>query len=237
MQLKFMFADGGGDEMKKGKFFVIEGTDGAGKATQAQLLCNALETEGRPIMKRSFPCYGTPACAPVEMYLKGAFGPKPEDVNAYTASLFYAVDRFASYRTGWGQFLKDGGIIVADRYTTSNAVHQCSKLPSEQWDEYLDWLFDLEYGKLGLPAPDKVLFLSMPVEVSERLMNGRYHGNEDKKDIHEKDVAFLQRSRAAGEYCCGRFGWNRIECARNGAPRSIEDIAAEVLAEVEKALG
>lgn len=166
--------------------FVIEGTDGSGKATQAGLLCQAIADKGRPVKKLSFPCYGTPACAPVEQYLAGAYGSNAGDVNAYAASLFYAVDRFASFKTDWGQFLKEGGIVISDRYTTSNAVHQCAKLPKDQWDEYLDWLFELEYGKMSLPEPDKVFFLDMPAEVSQKLMTGRYHGDEAQKDIHEK---------------------------------------------------
>lgn len=220
----------------KGKFFVIEGTDGTGKATQADWLTKGLYALGYNVKKLSFPCYGTPACAPVEQYLAGAYGSNAGDVNAYAASLFYAVDRFASYKTGWGQFLEDGGIIVADRYTTSNAVHQCAKLPMDQWDEYLDWLFDLEYSKMGLPEPDAVFFLDMPAEASQKLMTSRYHGDESKKDIHEKDLAFMRRSREAAEYCAEKFGWHRIECAVGNMPRPVEEIAAEVKAEVEKML-
>lgn len=217
-------------------FFAIEGTDGSGKATQAELLRLAIAAKGRPVKNLSFPCYGTPACAPVEQYLTGVYGTNAEDVNAYTASLFYAVDRFASFRTGWGQFLAEGGIVIADRYTTSNAVHQCAKLPKDQWDEYLDWLFDLEYGKMGLPRPDKVFFLDMPAEVSQKLMSSRYHGDETKKDIHERNVGYMRRSRESAEYCAEKLGWHRIGCAVGYTPRPIREIAAEIEAEVEKML-
>lgn len=219
-----------------GKFFVIEGTDGSGKATQARVLYEALAAEGLAVMKLSFPCYGTPACAPVEMYLHGEFGSKPGDVNAYSASLFYAIDRFASYKTGWGKFLEDGGIVIADRYTTSNAVHQCAKLPNDQWDEYLDWLFDLEYAKMGLPAPDKVFFLNMDPEIGQSLMAGRYCGDEAKKDIHEKDVAFMKQSREVATYCAGKLGWEEIRCDDGENPRPIGDIAKEIRVSVDKIL-
>ena len=142
-----------------GKLIVIEGLDGSGKATQSKLLAAALEQQGRPVRQISFPNYASNASWPVRMYLAGEFGPKPEDVNAYAASVLYAVDRFASYRKDWADFYRDGGILIADRYTTSNAVHQCSKLPRTAWDGYLDWLFDLEYQKIGIPKPDAVFYL------------------------------------------------------------------------------
>ena len=171
-----------------GKLIVLEGLDGSGKATQSRLLTAALEREGRRVRRISFPDYESNASWPVRMYLGGEFGPKPEDVNAYAASVLYAVDRFASYRKDWGEFYRDGGILIADRYTTSNAVHQCSKLPREEWDGYLDWLFDLEYRKIGIPAPDAVFYLEVDPAVSQRLLSGRYQGDEGKKDIHERDA-------------------------------------------------
>ena len=139
--------------MSKGKLIVLEGLDGSGKATQAKLLAEHLAAQGVPVQKITFPDYASDSSALVKMYLAGQFGQHPDDVNAYAASSFYAVDRYASYKTSWGSFYEQGGVIIADRYTTSNAVHQCSKLPQEQWEEYLHWLFDYEFRLLGLPAP------------------------------------------------------------------------------------
>ena len=142
--------------MSKGKLIVLEGLDGSGKATQAKLLASHLAESGCKVMEITFPDYESDSSALVKMYLSGQFGDKPDDVNPYAASSFYAVDRYASYKTKWGSFYEAGGIVIADRYTTSNAVHQCSKLPPEQWDDFLRWAFDYEYRLLGLPAPDAV---------------------------------------------------------------------------------
>lgn len=147
--------------MSKGKLIVLEGLDGSGKATQAKLLAEHLAAQGVPVQKITFPDYASDSSALVKMYLAGQFGQHPDDVNAYAASSFYAVDRYASYKTSWGSFYEQGGVIIADRYTTSNAVHQCSKLPQEQWEEYLHWLFDYEFRLLGLPAPDRVIYLQV----------------------------------------------------------------------------
>ena len=156
--------------MSKGKLIVLEGLDGSGKATQAKLLAEHLAAQGVPVQKITFPDYASDSSALVKMYLAGQFGQHPDDVNAYAASSFYAVDRYASYKTSWGSFYEQGGVIIADRYTTSNAVHQCSKLPQEQWEEYLHWLFDYEFRLLGLPAPDRVIYLQVDPAVSQRLM-------------------------------------------------------------------
>ena len=145
--------------MSKGKLIVIEGLDGSGKATQAKLLAQHLASQGLPVREVTFPDYASDSSALIKMYLAGQFGSKPDDVNAYAASSFFAVDRYASYKTDWGRFYEEGGVVIADRYTTSNAVHQCSKLPPEQWEEFLHWLFDYEFHLLGLPAPDSVIYL------------------------------------------------------------------------------
>ena len=142
--------------MSKGRLLVIEGLDGSGKATQAKLLASHLAESGRKVMEITFPDYESDSSALVKMYLSGQFGDKPDDVNPYAASSFYAVDRYASYKTKWGSFYEAGGIVIADRYTTSNAVHQCSKLPPDQWEGFLRWAFEYEYRLLGLPAPDAV---------------------------------------------------------------------------------
>ncbi len=216
--------------MAKGKLIVIEGLDGSGKGTQAAELAKNLAAGGAPVRKVSFPDYASDSSALVKMYLSGQFGKDPQDVNAYAASTFYAVDRFASFKRDWGGFYEGGGIVVADRYTTSNAVHQCSKLPQEQWDAFLAWLFDFEYHLLGIPSPDLVVYLSVDPAVSQRLMTGRYQGDESRKDIHEGNLAYLRRSRLAAEYCSSRLGWRQIECCRGGQMRTVEAIQADILA-------
>ena len=216
--------------MAKGKLIVIEGLDGSGKGTQAAELAKNLAAGGAPVRKVSFPDYASDSSALVKMYLSGQFGKDPQDVNAYAASTFYAVDRFASFKRDWGGFYEGGGIVVADRYTTSNAVHQCSKLPQEQWDAFLAWLFDFEYHLLGIPSPDLVVYLSVDPAVSQRLMTGRYRGDESRKDIHEGNLAYLCRSRLAAEYCSSRLGWRQIECCRGGQMRTVEAIQADILA-------
>lgn len=219
-----------------GKLIIFEGLDGSGKGTQTNLLCQALGARGADLRQITFPDYESDSSALVRMYLSGRFGQRPDDVNAYAASTFYAVDRFASYKTDWGEFYRTGGLVVSDRYTTSNAVHQCSKLPPMHWDGFLDWLFDFEYKKMGIPAPDAVVYLSVDVEVSQGLLAARYHGDAAKMDIQEKDTEYLARSRAAAEYCAHKLGWRRIDCTReeNGKKimRTPEDIHAEVLAQL-----
>ena len=215
--------------MGKGKLIVIEGLDGSGKATQAKLLSGRLG--GRQI---SFPDYNSDSSALVKMYLAGQFGDHPSDVNAYAASSFYAVDRYASYKADWGREYEAGGLIIADRYATSNAVHQCSKLPREQWDVFLKWLFDFEYKKLGIPMPDMVVYLRVDPVLSQRLLDERYHGDTCKKDIHERDMEYLERSRMAADYCAEKLGWHCIECMNDQGMRSINDIGNEVFSSVER---
>ena len=180
-----------------GQLIIFEGLDGSGKGTQTKLTAQRLKEQGRDLRQITFPDYDSESSALVKMYLSGAFGDKPDDVNAYAASSFYAVDRFASYKTDWGEFYREGGLVLSDRYTTSNAVHQCSKLPPMHWDGFLNWLFDFEYKKFGIPAPDAVIYLAVDPEVSQRLITERYHGDESKKDIQEKDTEYLARSRCA----------------------------------------
>ena len=215
--------------MGNGKLIVIEGLDGSGKGTQAAELVKNLSAQGRKVRKISFPNYASDSSALVKMYLAGQFGTNPGDVNAYAASTFFAVDRFASFKQDWGEFYARGGTLVADRYTTSNAVHQCSKLPESQWDAFLGWLFHFEYTLLGIPAPDMVIYLNVEPDVSQKLMTGRYQGDESKKDIHEGNLAYLNRSRQAAEYCSRKLGWKEITCCQNGQMRSISSIQAEIL--------
>ncbi len=212
-----------------GKLIVIEGLDGSGKSTQLERLPQRLLENGIDCQTVSFPNYESDACAPVKMYLAGEFGSKPEDVNAYAASCLYAVDRFASYKTVWGDYYNNGGTVVSGRYTTSNAVHQCCKLPREQWTAYLDWLYRFEYEQIAIPKPDLVLFLDMPVEVSQKLLCTRYHGDASKKDIHERDVAYLDHCREAALFTAQYSGWEIISCAEKGEPRTVETIGQDIL--------
>lgn len=217
------------------KLIVIEGLDGSGKATQAKRLTEALVEKGIPVREVSFPDYGSDSSALVRMYLSGQFGTDPQDVNAYAASSFFAVDRFASYKKDWHRDYARG-VVIADRYTTSNAVHQCSKLPKEQWEDFLNWLFDFEYKKLGIPAPDRVIYLNVDPAISQALMTARYRGDENKKDIHERDIAYLRHSREAAAYCAEKLGWETVECCRDGQMRSIEDIHKDVMKLLENSI-
>lgn len=219
-----------------GKLIVIEGLDGCGKSTQLELLPQNLAKKGIDSRSVSFPDYDSNSSALVKMYLGGEFGKKPGDVNAYAASLFYAVDRFASYKTNWGEYYNQNGVIVSGRYTTSNAVHQTSKMDESEWQGFLDWLYDLEYNKVAIPKPDKVIFLDMPIEVSQKLLSGRYQGDEAKKDIHESDTEYLNKCRKAAMFTAEYSGWTIIPCSRGGEPRPIEDIAKDILEETLKVI-
>ena len=213
-----------------GKLIVLEGLDGSGKGTQTEALFHTLEERRLRVMRVSFPNYGSDAAKLLDDYLHGTFGNDPNDVNPYAASTFFAIDRYASFHLKWKQFYNEGGIIIADRYTTSNAIHQCAKLDKAQWDGFLEWLFRYEYEQLGLPEPDAVIYLRVDPEVSQKLMTGRYAGDEGKKDIHESNVPYLMQCRRAADYCTGHLGWKPVECIADGAMRSIEDIHTEVLA-------
>ena len=219
-----------------GKLIVFEGTDGSGKATQTALLCEELERRKIPYKKLTFPRYDEQSSALIRLYLSGAFGDKPEDVNAFAATTFYAVDRYASYKQDWGKFYEDGGLLIADRYTTSNAVHQTAKLPPQQRQAYLDWLFDFEYHMLGLPEPTKVIYLDLPTELSEKMMRKRESDTNTSADIHEKNREYLQHCRENAAFVVDYCGWTKIDCAENGQVRSIENIHAEVMKIVDNLL-
>ncbi len=219
-----------------GKLVVIEGLDGSGKATQAGLLERGLSGLGLSPRRLSFPRYGTPACAPVEMYLAGSYGSRPGDVGCHAASVLYAVDRFSSYRTEWREEYEKGGLFIADRYTTSNGVYQACKLERGQWAPYLEWLYDLEYDKMGIPRPDVVVYLDVTCETSRRLMLGRYGGDSGRMDIHERDIEFQRHCREAAMFCAETGGWQVIRCDRGGQMRPADDIAAEILQTVRKGL-
>ena len=219
-----------------GRLIVFEGTDGSGKATQSRLLCEHLRRENMPYKNINFPRYGQPSAAMVQEYLDGRLGSHPGDVNAYAASLFYAMDRYASYKQDWGPFYEAGGLVVADRYTTSNAVHQASKLPEGERKAFLDWLFDTEYRLLELPKPDLVIYLDMPTEITEKMMRRREAATGTHADIHEQDEAYLKSCRDAAREIVRDCGWTVIRCARDDEPRTVEDIHNQVYRTVKKLL-
>lgn len=221
---------------EKGKLIVFDGTDGSGKATQSRLLCDRLEQAGIVLRHIDFPRYGKPSAAMVEEYLGGKLGKKAGDVNAYAASMFYAMDRFASYKQDWGEHYDGGGLVIADRYTTSNAVHQASKLEGAEREEYLEWLYHTEYELFGLPKPDLVIYLDMPTEITERMMREREKNTNTKADIHEQDEEYLKRCRANAREIANSSGWIVINCAKGDAPRSIEAIHEEVYSLVKNIL-
>lgn len=213
----------------------MEGLDGSGKATQTGLLCDGLAGRGVNLRRVSFPDYEEPSSALVKMYLGGEFGSDPDAVNAYAASSFFAVDRYASYKKYWAEDYARGALIVADRYTTSNIVFQLSKLPRSRWDAFLDWVQDYEYEKLGLPRPDLTIYLDMPPEVSQKLLDNRYRGGGEK-DIHEKNAEYLLRCRESARYTAERLGWKIIRCAEGGAPRAVEEIQRDIIKTVTEEL-
>lgn len=219
-----------------GKLIVIEGTDGSGKSTQFKRLSERLEGENVEFKHLVFPRYKEESSALIRMYLGGQFGDKPSDVNAYAASAFYAVDRFASYKMDWGKWYEEGGVVLSDRYTTSNAVHQASKEPEEDRERYLQWLYDFEYDKLKLPRPDLTIYLDVPTDFTEKLLRGREQSTNTQADIHEKDMAYLATCRQTGRAAAAFYGWTVIQCVRDGQMRSIEDIHQEIYEHVKKCL-
>ena len=211
-----------------GKLIVIEGTDGSGKSTQFRLLTERLSNENREFRKLVFPQYGEESSALIRMYLGGEFGSSPSDVNAYAASSFYAVDRYASYKKVWGSWYESGGLVVSDRYTTSNAVHQASKEPEEKQQAFLKWLYAFEYDKLGLPRPDLVIYLDVPTDFTEKLMRSREAATRTSADIHEQDMGYLATCRRTGKAAAAFYNWTVIDCVRDGTMRSIKDIHEEI---------
>ena len=219
-----------------GKLIVIEGTDGSGKSTQFRALIERLQKDGKAFKTLVFPRYSEPSSALIRMYLGGEFGSSPADVNAYAASAFYAVDRYASYKQDWGQWYEDGGLIVSDRYTTSNAVHQASKEQGQAQEEFLKWLYEFEYDKLGLPRPDLTIYLDVPTDFTEKLLRSREAATNTTADIHEQDTAYLATCRLTGRAAAKYYGWTVINCVQDGNMRSIEDIHEEIYRYVRQCL-
>ncbi len=217
--------------MKDYKIIVIEGVDSSGKATQAAILAEKLRAAGKNVIDIEFPNYNSDSSAVAKMYLGGEFGTDPDSVSPYAASSFFAIDRYASIRGEWKEYFANGNIVIADRYTTSNMVHQASKIADEKAkSNFLDWLYDFEYEKLGLPKPDLVIFLDMPVENAVELMKNRANkiDNSDVKDIHESNREYLQKSYDNACFVAEKYSWCRIHCAKDGKVRPIGDISKEI---------
>ena len=212
----------------KGTLIVLEGTDGSGKSTQFRLLCERMEQEGKPFRRAVFPRYQEPSSALIRLYLSGAFGESPGDVNPYAASAFYAVDRYASYRQDWGAWYESGGLVLCDRYTTSNAVHQASKLSGGERETFLRWLYQFEFDQMELPRPNLVLYLDMPSKRSEELLRRREAATDTEADIHERDRAYLSACREAASYAADVLGWQRIACVEGNRLRTIEEIHGDI---------
>ena len=219
-----------------GKLIVIEGTDGSGKSTQFRLLSEHLQKDNVAFKHLVFPRYSEESSALIRMYLGGQFGSKPTDVNAYAASAFYAVDRYASYKMDWGQWYEEGGLVLSDRYTTSNAVHQASKEEGENRKKYLGWLYEFEYEQLGLPRPDLTIYLDVPTDFTEKMLRGREAATNTKADIHEQDMQYLATCRNCGREAAKFYGWKIIECVKDGTMRTMEDIHQEIYAAVQQCL-
>lgn len=222
-----------------GKLIIIEsGSDASGKATQSEELLKKLTADGYNVRKVEYPNYKSESSTLVKMYLRGDFGKNADDVDAYIASTFFTADRYASFKTEWEEFYRSGGIVIADRYTTSNMVHQASKMEIEERDKYLDWLEDYEYNLFKIPRPDEVIFLNVPVDYSIKLMENRKNKftGEDEKDIHESDKNYLRKTYNNSLYIADKYNWKRVECVKDEQLRTIEDISDEIYEIVKKIL-
>ncbi len=218
------------------KLIIIEGLDGSGKSTQTALVEKYFEDSEIDYKKIKLPDYDSKSSTLVKMYLGGEFGTNADDVNAYAAGAFYAVDRFASYKLNWGKDYENGTLILADRYATSNSIYQMEKLDKSMWDEYLDWSEDFEYNKIGIPKPDLVIYLDMPVEISQKLMTSRYDGDENKKDVHEANVDFLNSCRTSAIYAAKKQGWVVIPCSDGENPYSVDKIHNDIIDVIKEVL-
>lgn len=212
-----------------GKLIVLEGIDGSGKSSQYRRICEKLNRDHYDYYHIVFPRYEKESSALIRMYLNGEFGMHPEDVNAYTASTFYAVDRFASFRDDWGKKYNAGELIFSDRYTTSNAVHQGCKLHETELDAYFSWLKDLEYQKMQLPEPDLVLYLDVSLEIAAKRRSERELSGNSVADIHEKDQEYLAKCLNTASRACDFFHWIRIPYLDTmGRERELEDKNEEI---------
>lgn len=215
-----------------GKLIVIEGLDGSGKSTQTPILAEKLRNQGKDVRVISFPNYESESSSLVKMYLAGKFGEHPDDVNAYAASSFYAVDRYASYVSDWKAFYENpDSVVIATRYTSANEIHQLAKMDRDDWDGFIRWAEDFEYEKLGIPRPDAVLYLDMKYEIAMTLVSGRSEKTGQKKDIHELDGDYMERCHKAAAYAANLLGWRRILCYEGKEPLTPEEISEKIVAE------
>ena len=220
-----------------GKLIIIEAGDGCGKATQTKMLYERLQNEYPQVRKIEFPDYEADGSMAVRMYLRGDFGQTADAVNAYAASTFFAVDRYASFQLKWRTFYEAGGIVIADRYTTSNMVHQVVKIRDEQKrTEFLNWLDDFEFHRLGLPTPSIVIFLDMPPHVAHELLLARANANHAALDIHERDEKYLEECYLAYKDIAKRYGWTSVNCAENAQPLPMEIIHENIYRAVKEIL-
>jgi len=215
------------------KTIVLEGIDGSGKSTQFALTRDKLSGRGLPLISVKFPRYETPSGMNIRRYLSGEFGEKPGDVSPYAASAFYAVDRYASFKSEWEAFYRteERGIVLLDRYTPSNAVHQGSKLSEEERPAFYDWLADFEYRLMGLPRPDAVLILDMPYAFTRRLTRAR-----GEEDIHERDGGYIEKCYETMLDAAAHFGWKKIPCVEGDEILPPEEINRRVMREIEELL-
>ena len=211
-----------------GKLIVFEGIDGSGKSTQFEMMCKRLSDEDRQFKRLVFPRYSEPSSALIKMYLGGDFGDNPDSVNAYAASSFYAVDRYASFIQDWRDYYKNGGLILTDRYTTSNALHQGAKITPEQRESFFKWLYEYEFNLLGLPAPDLVVFMDIDAESALMRLERRQTETGTDADIHEKDIAYLHNCAQSGKQAAAQFGWHSISCLKEDVERDVNEIHSEI---------
>lgn len=222
-----------------GKLFVIDGTDGSGKQTQFKKLQERLTKEGIDYRTVSFPNYDSPSSSLVKMYLSGEFGDNAKQISPYIASTFYAADRYATFKKDFEEYYNNGGIILADRYTTASMIHQAGKIDNKQErKKFLDWIWDFEFNLYGLPVPTEVFLLKMSPEVSLELMKDRENKftHELKKDIHERDKNHMIDAFNAACDVAVDYNWYTIECVKDGKIRTIEDIHEEIFEEIKKRL-
>ncbi|MCL2629012.1 MAG: thymidylate kinase [Oscillospiraceae bacterium] len=211
-----------------GKLIVFEGIDGSGKSTQFDLICDKLEEQGQEFRRLRFPRYEEPSSMLIRMYLGGDFGKNPDDVNAYAASSFFAADRYASFVQDWGEYYKNGGLVLTDRYTTSNALHQGAKMENEKRKLFFDWLYDYEFKLIQLPKPDFVFYMNIPVKLAAERLSSRQEKTGTHADIHEQDLSYLESCAQSGLMAAKQYGWFIIDCVQNGQPRSTDDIHGEI---------
>lgn len=219
-----------------GKLIVLEGIDGSGKSTQFELLTNRLDNEGIPFRKLVFPRYSESSSAMLRSYLNGEFGKNPEDVSAYAASTFFFIDRYASYKTDWCNFYKSGGLVICDRYTTSNAIHQGAKLSPSALPDFLDWLYDFEFRIMELPVPDLVLYMDIDLVTCLAQMEMRQKKTGIPGDIHETHREYLSSCLIAGNTAANRLNWTRVSCLNNSLMRPEEDIGRDIYRTVKEVL-